>query len=90
MSKLHIFLVAVGVLLLAQTGLIEYQFWVQNVYNADVGSAEKMEKVVMAVQTAQLVGSSLGSLFGCLGSWLLVLYLKVRRLEKQLGELRQE
>lgn len=49
-----------------------------------------MELVVAEMRTGSLVGSVTGSLFGCLGSWLLLLYLKTRKLENEIVELRSQ
>jgi len=39
--------------------------------------------------TFQLIGSALGSIFGCLSFWVLSLFLKVQALEREVSELRR-
>jgi hypothetical protein len=40
-------------------------------------------------RTAELVRRVAGSLTGCFGSWLLLLYLRIRKLERQIPELQR-
>lgn len=42
------------------------------------------------LRTAELVSRVAGSLIGCFGLWLLLLYLRITRLEHQLSDLREQ
>jgi len=42
---------------------------------------------IVQLRVGQMVGGMAGSLFGCLALWLLLLYLRIRQLERKIADL---
>ncbi len=59
-------------------------------YRAMAAFPNRMASYIAEQDTGQLVISVTGSLFGCLGCWMFVLYMKTRRLERRLAELERD
>jgi H+/gluconate symporter-like permease len=78
------FLLVLGLLFLAQAGITAARFPVM----PDPNDTARFKLYLVEVDTRLWAGSVIGSLFGCLGSWLLSLHLRTRQLQRDLAELR--
>jgi len=84
MKFTSILLIVVGVLFLFQTWILMALFLAESRKNIDPSNLANVELSIVENRTGQMVTSVVGSLIGCFGSWLLLLYLKIRRLEHQM------
>jgi len=85
MKRLYIFLAIVGVLFFIQAGIIATVFPARSApENLD---PQKFALYISELSTRQFVCSYTGSLVGCFGSFLLLVYLKIRAIEKRVVEL---
>jgi len=85
---LSIVLLVVGLAFLLQAGILMGLFLAESRKNVDPTDYDDVRLSVVEFRTGQMVSSVVGSLTGCFGLWLLLLYLKTRRLERQISELR--
>ena len=82
MKNLPLILFVLGVLFFVQAGIISTQF---PLTEPSPWRLELMDLYVREVRISQCVTGLSGSLFGCLGCWLLALYLKIRKLEREIN-----
>jgi hypothetical protein len=82
------FLLVIGLLLFVQTALI-LEFGLSrprpNLPEDAQRTESKFDAYLDAIDTKKWLSAALGSEFGCVGAWLLALYLKVRELDRAHG-----
>jgi hypothetical protein len=102
-SRLLVALFCVGLLFFFQAGVLVAVFQstsraelerakprTDDDYQAALSYHNAMVSFIGEQRAGELVASVGGSLFVCLGCWMLALYLKTRRLERRLDELERD
>jgi hypothetical protein len=82
-----VFLAVVGFLFFLQATLQVDQFLAE-LHKPTGVDPVRFRIYVGELSVGHMVGGVVGSLFGCFGSWLLLIYLKLNRIERQIAELR--
>ena len=81
-------LICLGLAFLLQAVILMTLFLAESRKNVDPADYDAVRLSVVENRTGQMVSSVVGSLTGCFGSLLLLLYLKIRKLERQILELK--
>jgi hypothetical protein len=82
--------ICLGVALLIQAAVITALFLAESRKNIDPADVAAVRLSVVEFRTGQMVSSVVGSVAGCFAAWMVLLYLKTRRLERQIAELREQ
>ena len=88
MKWLPTILIGVAFAFLFQAGVVMSLFLAESRKNIDSMDIASVRLSVVESRTGQMVGSVVGSVIGCCGSCLLLLYLKIRKLEHRILELK--
>jgi hypothetical protein len=88
MKKTPYVLFFVGCAFFIQAGIVMSLFDSETQKMMDSTNMADVHIAVNQHATGQMVSSAIGSIVGCFGCWLILLYLKIRKLERELAELR--